>query len=247
MVLQSTKPRFRDIARILTEGIQSGRFPLGSFLPTELELVHQYGTSRHTVRAALRELEQLGLVSRRKNTGTRVESGLPTRSFRPSLASVEDLVQFGQTHVRAVQSIEETTVDASLAKELGCAPGTRWLRISSLRLQGDAKTAPIGWTNVYIDPAYSEIADAVRASPTTLVSSLIESRYGRRIAEIQQDTGAVAASATLAHALGVEVGKPMLKVVRRYLDTSGQLVEVSVSFHPPERFSVSMRLRRSEA
>src|SRR4030095_9337748 len=98
MDLAKNKPHFADIARDLTESIQSGRFPVGSLLPTELELRDRYGTSRHTVRAALRELEQRGLVSRRKNVGTRVKSGQPTRNFRPSLASVDDLVQFGATH-----------------------------------------------------------------------------------------------------------------------------------------------------
>lgn len=243
---QQTKPHFADIARDLTEGIQTGRFPVGSFLPTELELRDRYGTSRHTVRAALHELEQLGLISRRKNVGTRVEASQPTRNFRLSLASIDDLLQFGAAHVRAVQSIGEATVKGALAKELGCANGTRWLRISSIRLDGAARSAPIGWTDVYIDPACADIADTVRASPDTLISTLIESRYGRRVAEIQQEITATTASDIMARELRVEAGTPMLKIVRRYFDTAGQIFEISVSAHPAERFSVSMRLRRSD-
>ncbi|NUA27317.1 GntR family transcriptional regulator [Cupriavidus basilensis] len=116
------------IARDLTQGIRSGHFPVGSLLPTELELVAHYGTSRHTVRAALAELQELGLVSRRKNVGTRVEACGPTKGFRPALASVEDLVQFGAAHLRVVQAIEEVTVSGAQALEPGCASGTRWLR-----------------------------------------------------------------------------------------------------------------------
>ena len=40
----------------------------------ELELCEHYGTSRHTVRLAVTKLVALGLVSRRKRTGTRVEA-----------------------------------------------------------------------------------------------------------------------------------------------------------------------------
>ena len=246
MDLGRTKPHFADIARDLTEGIQSGRFPVGSLLPTELELRDRYGTSRHTVRAALHELEQLGMVSRRKNVGTRVESNEPTKAFRPSLASVDDLVQFGTANIRDVQSIENTMVEGALAKELGCVNGTRWLRISSLRLRDNVKSTPIGWTDVYLDTAYAEIADTIRASPETLISSLIESRYGRRIAEIQQEIKATTASQTMARKLRVDVGTPMLKIVRRYLDMAGQIFEASITLHPAERFSVSMRLRRSD-
>jgi len=246
MGLVKSKPHFADIARDLTEGIQSGRFPLGSLLPTELELRDRYGTSRHTVRAALHELEQLGLVSRRKNVGTRVEANEPTKAFRPSLASVDDLVQFGTTNIREVQSIQEEVVSGALAKELGCADGTRWLRISSLRLPDSAGSAPTGWTDVYLDPAYAEIADTIRASPETLISALIEARYGRRIAEIQQEIKATTATQAMARKLHVDAGTPMLKIVRRYLDMAGLLFEASISFHPAERFSVSMRLRRSD-
>ncbi|MGO9289100.1 MAG: GntR family transcriptional regulator [Polyangia bacterium] len=240
-----SKPHFADIARHLTESITSGRFPLGSLLPTEMELCDQYNTSRHTVRAALHELQQLGFVSRRKNVGTRVESNQPTNDFRPSLASLEDLVQFGATHVREVQAVQKTMATGALAKELGCAIGTRWLRISSLRMDRDPHRPPIGWTDIYVDPAYSKIGEIVRVSPRTLISSLIEARYGRRIAEIQQDIRAVTVSRTMARALRSESGTAALKIVRRYLDAAGKMFEVSVSVHPADRFFVSMRLQRS--
>src|ERR1700754_4458343 len=121
------KPHFADIARELTEAIASGRFPVGAYLPTELELRDHYRTSRHTVRAALHELQQLGLVSRRKNAGTRVESARPRNEFRPTLASVDDLAQFGSEHLRLVQSAEVIAADRELAKRLQCAEGERFL------------------------------------------------------------------------------------------------------------------------
>ncbi len=244
--LTMTKPNFSAIARDLTEGIRSGQFPVGSLLPTELELVAHYGTSRHTVRAALAELQELGLLSRRKNVGTRVEAAAPTKGFRPSLASVEDLVQFGAAHLRVVKAIEEVTMSGAQAKELGCASGTRWLRISSLRMDGDANTPPIAWTDVYIDPAYAEIGDIVRASPGVLISSLIEARYGRCIAEIRQDVRAFNVGDTeISRTLGLTPGDAALKIVRSYFDASGHVFEVSVTVHPAERFSLSMRLQRS--
>ncbi|WP_310634376.1 GntR family transcriptional regulator [Paraburkholderia sp.] len=247
------RPRFAEIARDLTEGIASGRFPVGSYLPTELELRDQYQTSRHTIRAALHELQQLGFVSRRKNAGTRVESAQPRNGFRPTLASVDDLVQFGSEHLREVQSVEDVVADAGLADVLQCDEGERWLRISSLRVQRDAPRAraaeravAVGWTDVYIDPAYQEVADQARAEPDTLISSLIETRYGRRVAEIRQDVSALLLAPDMAARLAVEAGTAALRVVRRYLDAAGKTFEVSVTVHPAERFSISMRLTRSD-
>src|SRR3954453_12600024 len=128
--------RHADVTRDLVEGITSGRFPVGSLLPTEFELCDLYGASRHTVRVALDELVQLGLVSRRKRAGTRVEARTPPGGFRQSLTSLEDLTQFGAAHVRMVQETGELVTNSELAKALGCPAGSRWLQISSLRLNG---------------------------------------------------------------------------------------------------------------
>jgi GntR family transcriptional regulator len=239
-----SETRYAQVARDLAEGIATGRFPVGSLLPTEFELCDRYGASRHTVRAAIRELQELGLVSRRKKVGTRVEAASPSGGYRQSLASVEDLVQFGAAHTRVVREIEDVVADRALAKALGCAPGTRWLRISSLRLNGVPGAAPIGWTDVYVDAAYADLRDVVRASPDVLISALIESRYGRRIAEIRQDVQAVLVPKKLAAELEVKTGTPALKIVRHYIDPAGASFEISVTIHPADRFTFSVRLRR---
>jgi DNA-binding GntR family transcriptional regulator len=242
----ASKPHYAEIAQELTEAIAAGRYPVGSVLPGELELCGLYGTSRHTIRAALHELQQLGLVSRKKNAGTRVEAAAPKNDFRPSLGSLEDLVQFGTSNVRVVQSIAETTVKGELAKTLGCISGTPWLRISSLRVDSD-KQQPVGWTDVYVAPEYAEIGDTVRASPDTLISTLIERRYGRRVAEIRQVIRAISLDEAMAQALQVKPGMAGLEILRQYFDAAGQIFEVSVTVHPADRFAVAMRLQRSTA
>ncbi len=237
--------RHIDLAREIAEGIATGRFPVGSVLPTEFELCDQYKASRYTVRMALGELQELGLISRKKNVGTRVEAARPTAGFVQSLSSVDDLAQFGATHVRVVRSIEEVVVDLALAKELGCPGGTRWMRVSSLRMDGDKRKRPVGWTDVYFDASYKDIADMVRQSPDTLISSLIETRYGRRIARIRQDIDATPVPKALAEELKAEAGSPALKIVRRYLDSANEAFEISVSVHPAGRFTFSTELSRS--
>src|ERR1700733_2466034 len=114
-----TETRYAQVARHLTESIGNGRFPVGSTLPTALELCEQYGGSRHPIRAAIRELQELGMVSRRKKAGTRVEAASPTGGYRQSLASVEDLVQFGAAHTRGVQTNEEGVADPAPAQGTG--------------------------------------------------------------------------------------------------------------------------------
>jgi GntR family transcriptional regulator len=242
---QMSKTNAAEIATQLLDGIATGRFPVGKLLPTEFELCEQFNASRYTIRAVLQELQDQGLVSRRKNVGTRVEASRPQARFRPTLASVDDLVQFGVEHSRHVQSVGTVKVKGELAREIGCAEGTPLLRISSIRLEEGRADAPMAWTDIYIDPAYTDVGEMVRKS-TELVSALIEVHHGRKIAEIEQSVRASTLSdERIGKGLGLEPGAAVLRISRRYLDAAGEAFEFSVTVHPADSFSLSMRLKRS--
>ena len=220
--LPATKPRHADVARDLMDGIASGRFAVGSLLPTELALCKRYSPSRHTVRVALAELAQRGLVSRRKNVGTRVESATPARLS-------------GRRWPRSRTWCSSARRTCAPCASRAGALVWRW-RGTGLRprrtLAAYFQPAPrrrrrrptIGWTDVYVDAAYADIEAAVRASPAILVSELIEQRHGRRIQKIRQDIVAVDDAGARARALQVEAGSPALKVTRRYFDADDEAV-----------------------
>lgn len=240
-----TKTTHAELSRELAEAIATGKHPVGTLLPTEFELCEAHGLSRYAVRKALDELQELGLISRRKNVGTRVEALRPAAGFTQSIATIDELAQFGARHVRVIRSTEQVVADLELAKELGCPGGTRWLHISSLRMDDSPKARPICWTEVYVDVAFSDIAKLVRKSPEVLISSLIEARYGRAIARIKQDVDAILMPALLADELQTEAGSAALKITRRYFDAAGDLLEISRSIHPANRFTFSMEMNRS--
>ena len=48
----SRVPLYRKIADTLLAGIREGKFPVGTFLPGELELINRFDASRHTIREA---------------------------------------------------------------------------------------------------------------------------------------------------------------------------------------------------
>ncbi len=67
------EPMYRQIAENLRSRIESGEFPPGSRLPTELELREQYGNaSRNTIRDAVKSLTVRGLVQTQPGRGTYV-------------------------------------------------------------------------------------------------------------------------------------------------------------------------------
>lgn len=64
--------KYREILEKFQGDIASGRYKPGQRLPSEAELVRRYGASRMTVFRAMRELQTLGLITRRAGSGTYV-------------------------------------------------------------------------------------------------------------------------------------------------------------------------------
>lgn len=242
--------RYAHVARELMQAISDGRYPVGSLLPNEFELTEQFDVSRSTIRAAMRELQEAGIVSRKRNAGTRVEASSPQSNrggFTQSLGSIEAVQQFGVETERHVQRVADIVADEQLSTALGCQPGRRWLRISSLRMiPGDRAKKPICWTDVYIDDAFAREVRLRMDSHPDIFGTLVEKISGRRFSEIRQDISAVGVSRDLAEPLKVAPGAHALSIRRQYLFSSNEMAEVSVSIHPADSFSYSMRLTRQQ-
>lgn len=64
--------RIDQVIEVLREELGSGRWPVGSRIPTEPELAELTGTGRNTVREAVQALVHAGLLERRQGSGTYV-------------------------------------------------------------------------------------------------------------------------------------------------------------------------------
>ena len=157
--------RYAAVASDLMEGIGNGRYPVGSLLPTEFELCELYDVSRHTVRAAITQLQNQGMVSRRKRVGTRVEAATPSGGYSQSLASVADLVHVAETHIRDVQQVRHFVVDIAQARRLGLEPGGHCFCMSSIKVDVNQRNSPLCWTDVYADQMYAQIIPLAEQRP----------------------------------------------------------------------------------
>jgi DNA-binding GntR family transcriptional regulator len=237
-------PIYEDIARDLLEAIHKGRYPVGGLIPTELELAAQYDVSRQTVRAAMRRLTELGAVSRRKGSGTRVESREPPQeSFQQTLGSLSDLVALAAATRRDIRHIKPVVMDRKTARRLGCQPGSRWLCVAYVRASTRPKTPPMAWVNVYVDENYADAVSAIVGDPR-LVCDVIAERYGVIASEVRQTVTAAAIQDEYAKPLQAEPLSPALEVIRRYFDAHGRLFEISESIHPADRYVVTSVLKR---
>ncbi len=243
-LLGTSQPRYLQLAQTLMSEIETGKYPVGSQLPTEFDLCSQFGVSRSTAREAVKRLVQLGLVVRQPRVGTTVRARSATESYRQSAASVADLYQYATDTTLVIEASETREIDAATAELLEAAPGETWLHLRGKRhAQGTTGADPICLTELWLHPAFRSI-QGVTGPMHEAVHAVIEQQFGEVIAAVEQEIRAVALTTGQAQELNAKPRSPGLWICRRYRNRRGELIEVAISTHPADRFSYSTVLQR---
>lgn len=229
------------VAQSLIEDITGGRYPVGSLLPTELDLCKQFGVSRHTIREAVRRLQERGLVTRQRGIGTSVKANRVDTRYVQSSMEISDLPRYVEDTRLVTTEAEDVIADAPLAELLKCPPGQRWVKVRGFRYAGKGKL-PMALTDIYINAAYGGVRRLIGTMKVP-VYTLIERHYGITIVEVRQDISATVIGVADAKRLSVKPGSAGLVVTRRYLGGNDRPIEVAVNLHPSERYSYSMSMR----
>lgn len=234
-------PRYVEIADDLRRRIRRGRIPVGGQLPTEFELCAANGVSRHTARAALRLLEDEGLIARRPGLGTTVIAAREPGAFTQTLGGLEDLLQYAHAARLETHACAPRSLSAEEARRLGARRGSAWLVLDGLRVAGGRAIAA---TSIYV-------ADAIGAKPrdfrdaSLAVTEHVEAKYGVAVALIRQTIKAERIAAEDAAAIGAGADLPVLRTIRRYYDAAERLFVISDTRHPADRFVYEMSFRRT--
>lgn len=232
------RPRYVNLAQALLSDIELGRYPIGGLLPGEKELAQQFGLSRHTVREAIRQLQEMGVVTRKQGIGTRVK-GKPTSSrYVHRVDAIRDLFQYVKDMRLIIHSSSEVVADEVLAKRLECQVGQRWLWLVGLRY-AEGEQHPVCATEVFVAYEFSSIRNLVGQSGIPIYA-LIESEFGERIEEVRQLITGVAIPAEISGSLNVEPGSPGLSITRHYRSVRDRAIQISFNIYPADRFSYSM-------
>ena len=235
------QPLYAALAALLIRDIRSGRYPPATNLPTEKELSERYGVSRQTVRQALRNVREQGLISSHAGIGTIVRPRPDGRTTFKSVNSIEELLEFvGTTEMHAV-SLREVTTDARLAALLECPEGRLLSEVGFVR-RTPGSDLPMSYVLIYVHPRYAaaQVTPAVSNRP---IYQNIEAMFGVRVHEVRQDITATVLDAGLAGILQAGEGEPALRITRFYYDANGELVQTSISYYPSDRYTQSARFR----
>ena len=244
--LDSRQPLYASLAQALLRDIAQNRYPIGSLLPTEDAIASRYGVSRHTVRQALRELKEEGVISSHPGIGTRVRAPSQSQRVFGGINTIGDLLQFAESTEMRVLARQEIVADTAFAQEHECKPGQAWLEVTLLRKVADQKR-PLAHVRAYVRPEYADAVNRDRTFTRPLYA-LIEEHYKVRVVEVQQEITAVNLEPEVARALKAAEGQAAMRITRYFYDRSGATVEISIGHYPSGLYTQRSRFRahRSE-
>lgn len=202
-------PLHRQLYLVLHDEIGRGALAAGDALPTEQSLCEQFGVSRITVRRALADLADAGLIERRHGVGSFVtEQSPPSRhdasgSYMDELRQVEfetevDVIEFG-----------ERALPRTVAERL--TPRARGLYV--LRLRRERRTGePLMITEAWLPVELADTINRAALVDTPLYRLLADA--GVDLARFEHELTAEMAGPRTAGLLDTSIGSPLIRVNR---------------------------------
>lgn len=240
---------YQQVASELRRAIYSGDLGPGDQLPTEEELRQRHGVSRNTVRLALGELVNEGLVTRAPRRGTVVRDRrplliFPQRELEPQPAG--ELIEAFASAVKLEgrepsQDIQITIVNPveEIASRLGLADGEEAVVRRRLRF---VDGQPFNTNDSYFPRWLVGNSEIARPGDIKRGANRVLEELGHAQVRMVDDIWARMPNQEEAERLQLELGTPVLVYVRVGYDRSDTPVRVAVSVLPADKHLIRYEL-----
>lgn len=130
----SEAPLYYQLYSILKERIIDGVYAVGSILPSESDMIQEFGVSRITIRRALSDLENDGYIEKRKGKGSIVLRMRLERPLTVFNSFSGDALARGDRPSSIVLSLERVPAGVHVAERLGIPASSDVYALIRLRL-----------------------------------------------------------------------------------------------------------------
>lgn len=234
---------YAEVEDALSAEIVGGEYRAGDQLPTEDALLERFEVSRITVRRAIQNLVQRGLVEIRRGLGTFVVEPRIEAELTKLTGFVEDMNAAGRKASARVVSKEVVAANARVAARLQVAKGTKVMRIERVRL---ADGVPVSFDETYLPLELGKkiVRNDLRLYP---IFTLLEEEYGVPLVEADYELEATIADKAVAKALQVKVGSPIFQIERTSKTTHHVPIDYEVLSYRGDLVRFVTKLSRQEA
>jgi GntR family transcriptional regulator len=240
MAVVQGAPLYSRVETVLASEIADGAMKVGDQLPTEDSLIARFEVSRITVRRAIQNLVNRGLVEIRRGKGTFVAAPKITQELTELSGFVEDMRALGRKPAARVIGKEIVIANTTVANHLALTKGERVVRIRRVRL---ADGIPLSFDETYLPVEIGKriITNNLKTEP---IFSLLERKYDVPLVEAEYKLEAVAAEAEVAAALRVKQGSPIFRIERTSYSTGNRPVDYEMLYYRGDLVRFVTRLAR---
>ncbi len=233
----SGAPLYIQIKRYIQDKINSGEWPVGHRIATELELTEQFKVSRMTVNKAIRDLVSQGKLKRTPRLGTFVctqeeKAESPLLDIR-NIA--DEVTSRGKKYHSQVLIQKSLKADESIATKLGVMLGSEVFYSKIIHFE-DKKPIQleVRWVNSSYAPKYIK-QDFSTTTPNQYLSDNCP------LSAIEHTVEAINPEVHIRDALELKSFEPCLLLNRRTW-SGDKLVSSAQLFHPGTRYKLSSKI-----
>lgn len=228
---------WRRVAQALQQRICSGQLEAGQRLDTEAALAQAHGVNRHTVRRALTDLQERGLVRSVRGSGTYVQAFAIEMALGRRTSHRESLRQAGlrgEIHILSEQRLRAT---AEVADALGVERRSRVLCLRTLGLTHD-QVLHVG-ERYFPLPRFGALPHEVKLSGSISLGFVAcgVSQYHRASSQV----AAQIPPEEIANALQQNPQRPALMVLSLNVDGSKQPIEYAKTWFAGDRVTLNIQ------
>ena len=238
---QSPTPLYHQLFTLLKTRILDGTLLYGTRLPPEEQLADLFQISRITAKRAMDDLSKDNLVERRRGRGTHViYQYSPKPVYAPLTGMLQEIESMARNSTAHILDCGMRAPPQAIREDLKLANDEVALHLLRVRERDGLKFGHYNsWT-----AGVSMPADPAIFKSTPRLSYFRQ--QGLEVSHVTQTLSAVAADASVAQALGVAQGSPLLSLTRRSYKKTGveseQIMDFLEVLYNPEHFQYSMDL-----
>ncbi len=222
-------PFYEKVKQAISEKIAAGVWRPHDRIPSEAELVAQFGFSRMTINRALRELTDEGVLVRLQGVGTFVAEPKGQSALFEIRSIADEIAARNHQHHCEVLVLEETQASAEQAIELNVTEGTRIFHSVMVHYENDIPVQiEDRCVNAERIPDYLS-QDYTQTTPHAYLSLVAPLTEGEHIVE------AVRATPQECELLRIKEHDPCL-LIRRRTWSSSQIVSHAKLLFPGNRY-----------
>lgn len=233
--------KYYDVYGKIKEDLIAGKYPSGSMLPTEDELVELYQASKTTIRHATKLLESEHFIERQQGRGTVI---LEFQQYRSRHKYHGDTVKVKyRTNGPGIPTniggyIEKIPVPAEVGERMQLPAGAPVYRIQWLQLiDGRAFGISVNYFHAEMTPGLGKL----KFRPSSDIYTFFEQEYGLHLDHIEDVLDTVLIDEEAAAQLGINTGTPVLLIRRTGYCEKG-IFQYSESILRSDIFQMSIRL-----